>query len=663
MLAGFVVVAEIENNDTPSASQVLRGTTDFQVRGSVSRIADVDSFSFTAARGTEVVLNARATALTGQAATEFAPRLKVFGPDASVIAVSATGGVGSRQAARFSFTAAAGGVYRVVVGGRQQDAGVGLQTGAYALDIGKTAPAANAARTVAPVEANVLTRLAIYRPASATPSVSDWIPVAVGDTRLSGRNVYVAVHGWATDYAGVPQLNGTPANPLKWWRTIDYQQLNTPKTTTLTEPVAAYMFLPQAGEDAGTTRVSPAGLAWQLLQSDPNAVVLAYSWVDDSATTLPGPSESRTTLNGARLARALEQAIPTAPAAAPLGLHLIGHSHGSKVATVAATLLRQDGRTVNHLTILDSPEQGASVTAFNATNNLWYFLAGLNVDQGRAAGTTFVDNYSSQLDRPLGLIQGYDPFAASVVQVPTLQRVVDVSLNPRPLLPPQPKVTDAFAHRYAPAWYAGGSGVWPGNPAPIVANQWSPLLTNPSVPRPVAANSSQSWQNPAGPQFGLAAGTSPNTAKYDPKPSPLTLKPVAPPFAPTPTFDGTVTLAGGGRGQQVSQAFTFKTPSLAATDSFGIAFNLRFASAELDDQLQITVDTGVAGVPKEVFVMTGRQLANNEGIATLALGSLARNPGPWRTKQIAFNLVPSAGSQCRSTVTISNIRRFIVPGP
>ena len=667
MPAGLVAWGEVENNDTAPASQPLRGTTNFLVRGSVSSVNDVDSFTFTAAKGVHVALNARATVLTGRDATEFAPRMTVYAPDASLIAASASGGVGSRQAAGFSFFAAAGGIYRVVVSGRQQDPGVGMQTGGYALRVTKIPPALAASGTVAPVEANVLSRLAIYQPATSTPQVSDWKPVVAGDSRLSGKNVYVAVHGWATDYAGVPQLNGTSANPLKWWQTIDYSHLTpaknpiTGKNIPLTEPVASYMFLPQAGEDADHTQMTPGGLAWQLLQSDPNAVVLAYSWIDDSATTLPAPSEAHTTLNGARLARALEQALPTAGGTTVLGLHLIGHSHGSKVATVAATLLRQDGRTVNHLTILDSPEQGASVTGFNATNNLWYFLAALNVDRGQAAGTTFVDNYISQLDRSLGLIQGYDPYAIPAVPVTTVQQVVDVTLNPRPLLPAQPKATDPFAHRYAPAWYSGGSAAWSGNPAPTTANQWSPLVTNPSVSKPIAFSSTQSWQTPTDPQFALTSGANPNTAKYDPRPSQLTLLPVAR-YAPRPTFNGTVTLAGNGQGRTVSQAFTFKTPALTATDSFGISFNLQFTQYELDDQLQITVNTAGPFVQKEVFVMTAKQLADNEGIATLSLGSLYRNPGLLRTKRIEFNLIPSAGSQCRTTVNISNIKQFIVPG-
>ena len=540
--------------------------------------------------------------------------------------------------------------------------GGGRQTGSYALSVTKTAPAPAASGIVAPVEANVLSRLAIYQPATSTPQVSDWKPLVAGDSRLSGKNVYVAVHGWATDYAGVPKLNGTPANPLKWWQTIDYQQLKPATKTPLTEPVASYMFLPQAGEDAAHTPVTPGGLAWQLLQSDPDAVVLAYSWIDDSATILPLASEARTTLNGVRLARALEQALPTADGTTIHGLHLIGHSHGSKVATVAATLLRQDGRTVNHLTILDSPEQGASVKGFNATNHLWYFLSALNVDRGQAAGTTFVDNYTSQLDRSLGLIQGYDPYASSAVPVTTVQQVVDVSLNPKPLLPAKPKLTDAFAHRYAPAWYSGGSAAWSGNPAPTAANQWSPLVNNPSVSKPIAFSSTQPWQSPSEPQFALTAAADPNTAKYDPRPSQLTLVPVVIPYVPQPKFNGTVTLAGNGQGRQVSKAFTFKTPALTATDSFGISFNLQFTQYELDDQLQITVNTSGPVPQTEVFVMTAKQLATSEGIATLSLGSLYDHPGALRTKQIEFNLIPSAGSQCRTTVNISNFKQFIVPG-
>lgn len=660
MLAPLIALREVESNDTAETSQELRGFGAFRVAGRVSSVADVDSFTVSATAGERVVLDVRPTVRTGRAAGDFAPRLTVHAPDGSVIATADTRGGGLRRRAEYGFFAAAGGAYRVVVTGRQQDAGVGRPTGAYALRIRMTRPTSDV-RDVAPAEADVLTRLAIYQPASSTPSVRDWQPLVANDQRLSGKNVYVAVHGWATDYAGVPALNGTATDPLKWWETIDYQAL-TPASKPLTEPVAAYMFLGQQGESSGGapgTPVSPAGLAWQLQQSDPDAVILIYSWVDDSAQTMPAPSEAATALNGARLARALTEVLPSTDG--PRGLHLLGHSHGSKVATVAATLLRHQGTTVNQLTILDSPEQGSTVTEFNATNNLWYFLSALSIDRDQAAGTTFVDNYISALDRRLGLIQGYDPYAIPAVKVSTLQQIADVTLDAGPLMPPSPGVFDSFAHRYAPAWYAGGSAAWAANPTPVVANQWSSLVTNPAVSRPVAGSSFQVW-TASDPQFVLSGSEAANTVHFDPNPNALSLQKVVKPFAPRPPFDGTVTLAGNGQGQTVTSAYTFKTPSLSGSQSFGISFNLQFTAVEADDQLQITVNTGPGSDQKLVYVMTAKQLGATQGLATLSLGSLAQYPGLFNTKQIEFSLVPSAGSQCRTTVNITNLKQFIVPG-
>ena len=83
--------------------------------------------------------------------------------------------MGSRRGAGYTFFAAAGGVYRIVVTGRQLDPGVGAVTGNYTLRIRKAAPL-TVPVDVAPVEAPVLSRLALYRPASVTPSVNDWQP-------------------------------------------------------------------------------------------------------------------------------------------------------------------------------------------------------------------------------------------------------------------------------------------------------------------------------------------------------------------------------------------------------------------------------------------------------------------------------------------------------
>ena len=94
--------------------------------------------------------------------------------------------------------------------------------------------------------------------------------------------------------------------------------------------------------------ISPAGgLAQQIMEADPEAVVLAYSWLDGSATTaaldnaIPEQaylSEALTYINALRLAAALRRALGTNYSGQ---IHLLGHSHGSKVATLAALALRQ----------------------------------------------------------------------------------------------------------------------------------------------------------------------------------------------------------------------------------------------------------------------------------------------------------------------------------
>src|SRR5262249_11486175 len=143
-------------------------------------------------------------------------------------------------------------------------------------------------------------------------------------------------------------------------------------------------------------RVDPATGA----PSDPNAVVLAYSWIDDSATPdwdflhfqVPEEadiSEARTTLNGDRLASALATALGTSTGAAAK-IQIAGHSHGSKVATVAAVALSQAGYPLDQLSILDSPED--SVTAIDGAANFnWFFLQDLPVNR-QSTTAPFVDN-------------------------------------------------------------------------------------------------------------------------------------------------------------------------------------------------------------------------------------------------------------------------------
>ena len=131
-------------------------------------------------------------------------------------------------------------------------------------------------------EAPVLSRLARYAPAGTLASVSDWAAVSAADPNLDPNtnggktNIYVIAHGWAPGFQDMVQMNGSPTDPLKWWETLDTFLPGSPGN-----PASAEMFYGAAGSG---TIISPNGLAQAILQADPKAVVLAYSWIDDSAT-------------------------------------------------------------------------------------------------------------------------------------------------------------------------------------------------------------------------------------------------------------------------------------------------------------------------------------------------------------------------------------------
>ena len=131
-----------------------------------------------------------------------------------------------------------------------------------------------------------------------------------------------------------------------------------PRCGATTVPAPLLAWAPQAVNELGQgmfTEFVP--LAAAIARDDPKATVLGFSWIDDSATALSPfdawKSEANTDLNGQRLAAALGQVLaPTFPGRGGR-IHLIGHSHGAKVATVAAIALE---RPPAQLTLLDSPE-------------------------------------------------------------------------------------------------------------------------------------------------------------------------------------------------------------------------------------------------------------------------------------------------------------------
>lgn len=170
-------------------------------------------------------------------------------------------------------------------------------------------------------------------------------------------------------------------------------------------------------------------LAAVLGTRDPQTVVLAYSWIDDSATS-NDPLDARISRvraprNGARLADALRQAV--APGFDFEDLHFVAHSHGGLVAASAALALP---RMAGQLTLLDPPED-AMARDERAAADLAPLLARMKPSRTRPP---FVENYISEFGAPYHTARG-------------LEDVVDVRLHPPPHLDMSAR------HKYAVVWY------------------------------------------------------------------------------------------------------------------------------------------------------------------------------------------------------------------
>lgn len=212
-----------------------------------------------------------------------------------------------------------------------------------------------------------------------------------------------------------------------------------------------------------------APLARALTELDSGCTVLAFSWIDESATiarsTAAVASQLRTTVNGQRLAVALERVVVNDDAK----MHLIGHSHGAKVVTVAATLLEEPPTQV---TIFDSPENMLPIIG-GALNNLGSYLRMLRI--GRGEGQTFVDNYPSKYGFRYGERTG-------------LGNVIDCVLDPEVA----PIAGQANPHSYAWTWYLHTAE----HPELGVGAAWSPLADHPTSPEHTQLQQRVDSQNP-----------------------------------------------------------------------------------------------------------------------------------------------------------------------
>ena len=617
-----------------------------------------------------------------------------------------------------------------------------------------------------------LSRLQRYNPASQAFD----LPVtarSLTSTAAAPKNVYFVAHGWTPGKSEAVLLGSTPGDPLKSWAP--------------SQLVPPWLFDP-------TTQVASTGMAQTIIDADPDAIVVAYSWLDLSATptatekvnltltgstvqpTPPagadlhvvdvgdtsmlgvglevtgadipagttvarilgptqvrlsqptsaaitavpltfsgydlettiksllyvGQSESRTQWAGLMLAEAVEQALAADFFGEKRGLvHIMGHSHGAKVATVATVALEAANVPVSQLTLFESPETGPTRPldldipgVGGGQNFVWRFLQELPPDTisktpvaiGRqATGGTFVDSYYSATG-----------FGAPVNGYAGLGSVVDVLLRPAALYNPSGSIAGDVnalfpSHDYPPAWYAQASLQNP-SAASNVKNglYWSPLL-NPVTTALLQPTHEQFQPFPAPNQgefvrrqFEVAgSGVSP---AVEVRSSPLA-------YAVQPTTGNVAD-----DGSQMTFTLDASNPLSMATISFvpyatnpterpvgtGLELDIAFAGIDPGETVQLVVSVHGMAVPQVNLPPT--LLSGSTGFMTLPLLTLdggVSGPGPrmatisldvFRNQtiidgafataanpvpQLVFSLIGSAGATGSATVT--NMRQFGTP--
>lgn len=463
-------------------------------------------------------------------------------------------------------------------------------------------------------------------PSGSDPS-SHFAAVTPGSLGAGGNppTLYVVAHGWAPGYRSVVDQNG---GDLLWWSS---------KAKAGGRWASDWAWSPVAASSV-TLPVNATGLLQSIVALDPTAIVLAYSWIDDSATDSGDlnlyevyRSEAYTHANGIRLANALEQAIASSFWNAPTGLvRLIGHSHGSKVATVAAQTLQQRGRRVAHLTVLDAPE--SDLTLFgNGANLLGFYLEQIHIanPSSNLAVGTFVENYASY-------------FGVGYAGKPNLQNLVEVTLNPYELYP----LDDAGdKHTYAAAWYGGAAKGATSQKEPPLGLAWPPppKVYLPALNQnwPTGTNAFSQWQLQAGPTIG-------DTFSYSTQPLAVTTWEVRGNVHGDPS--SRLIFNGNGGAYSIFKGSYDNSP---VGDGYGMVIDLEWVAPQTGDYLVVTMGSPDWGGQEVLFVLDGQSVP--AGRTSVAINSAAG--GFYLPIYIYFR---SALPRSPSRVALSNFRLALV---
>ena len=139
-----------------------------------------------------------------------------------------------------------------------------------------------------PKEYPVLERLGKFVITDPSTDTGEFVPVTAGSIGVSNsttaNNVYVISHGWMPDYRD--WADGYLAVACCLCRGIPGQG---PIKAAL--PSTTWLYTKGETEDTYLSdqpfTINETGLAQEILKVDPNATVLAYSWIDESGDAEP----------------------------------------------------------------------------------------------------------------------------------------------------------------------------------------------------------------------------------------------------------------------------------------------------------------------------------------------------------------------------------------